>query len=39
MALAISRGVLVCKKQLPPAILQMVPEENLQKLIFLQICR
>jgi hypothetical protein len=30
---------MVCKKQLPPAILQMVREANLQMLIFLQICR
>jgi hypothetical protein len=33
-----SRGDTVHKKQLPPAILQMVREANRQKLIFLQIC-
>jgi hypothetical protein len=32
-------GVMVCKKKLPPAILQMMREANLQMLIFLQICR
>jgi hypothetical protein len=30
---------MVCQKQLPPAILQMVREANLEELFFLQICR
>jgi hypothetical protein len=33
------RGVMVRKKQLPPAILQVVREAKLKMLSFLQICR
>jgi hypothetical protein len=35
----IRRGVMIYKEQIPPTILQMVREANLQVLIFLHICR